>query len=81
MAERFSGFVVILEDDLRDEDAAPLMTAIGHLRGVADVRTVTSRPGLELVLRTRIRGLLRQRLLAVLGDADEDEIEARRVAW
>lgn len=89
MTDRFSGLVVILEDDVREEEAGPLIAAIARFRGVLDVRQVTSRPGLEFVLRSRIRTALRERMLAVLGDTDEgaeeaggrDERDVRRVAW
>lgn len=68
--DRFSGLVVILEDDLRDEDAQPIIAAIGQLRGVLDVRTVTSRPGLEMTLRAKIVTRLRERLEEALSVAD-----------
>lgn len=68
MAGRYSGLVVTLDTDITAEEAQPLMAAIARLRGVLDVRQVTSRPGLELVLRSRIRGLLRERLPAALPD-------------
>lgn len=73
MAERFSGLVITLEDDARDQDLEPLISAVSQLRGVLDVRPITSRPGLEFVLAQRLKARLRERLLAVLGAADGDE--------
>lgn len=37
MAERFNGFLVVLEEDIREDDAQSLMNAIRHLRGVLSV--------------------------------------------
>lgn len=69
MSERFSGLVIVLEEDAREEHAAPLIAAISCLRGVLEVRPIQSRPGLEFVLTQRIKAALRERLLAALGEA------------
>ena len=37
MTARYNALVVVLENDVRDDDAEPLMNAIRVLRGVADV--------------------------------------------
>jgi glycosyltransferase A (GT-A) superfamily protein (DUF2064 family) len=67
VADAFSGLVVVLENDVRGTDAELLITAINQLRGVQTVLPVTSRPGLEIVLRQRIAAALRERLLAALA--------------
>lgn len=37
MTNRLKGFVVTLEDNLREDDAKPIMEAIEQLRGVVSV--------------------------------------------
>jgi hypothetical protein len=37
MTDRFHSLTVVLEADIRDDDAAPLMNAIRQLRGVLSV--------------------------------------------
>lgn len=38
MTDRYSALTVILDHDIRSDDAAPLMAAIRQLRGVLDVQ-------------------------------------------
>jgi hypothetical protein len=66
MSDRFSGLVVILADDVREDDAQPLISAIGQLRGVQNVLPVTSRPGLEMVVKQRIRDRMHRVLVQAL---------------
>lgn len=40
MTDRFNGFTVVLEKDMRDDDAEGLIQAIRRLRGVAAVEGV-----------------------------------------
>lgn len=70
-SERYSGLVCVLEDDARDTDVAPLIAAISCLRGVLEVRPIQSRPGLEFVLKQRLKAELRERLLAALAGGEE----------
>ena len=37
MSNRLDGFTVVLADDMREDDAEPLIAAIRQLRGVASV--------------------------------------------
>jgi hypothetical protein len=71
MADRVSGLVCVLTDDARDIDLEPLITAISMLRGVLEVKPITSRPGLEFVLKQRLKAELRERLLAALAGGEE----------
>lgn len=66
MTDRISGLVVVLEDDAREDALEALVAAISQFRGVLEVRTVTSRPGLEPILKTRIKRELRDIVLAAL---------------
>jgi hypothetical protein len=77
MSDRISGLVCVLEDDARDKDLEPLITAISCLRGVLEVRAITSRPGLEQVLKRRIRNELKATVIEALDKAayERDEPE------
>jgi hypothetical protein len=52
MANRHQGYVVILADDLRPEDSASLVTAIGMVRGVLSVQPIEADGG-DLIARAR----------------------------
>jgi len=74
MTDRWSGLVVVLETDMRDDDAAQLVNAIGQLRGVMNVLPVVSRPGLEMVVKQRLREKLERRMHdAIWGEDGVDE--------
>jgi len=60
MTTRFSGLLVVLENDMREDDAQPLIDAIIQLRGVVRVS------GCELTSEQRTREL---RLRTKLGIA------------
>jgi hypothetical protein len=38
MADRYNAFIVILEGDIRDENAQRTIEAIKHIKGVLDVK-------------------------------------------
>lgn len=38
MTDRLASVVVVFENDIREDDAQPIIEAIKHLRGVLDVR-------------------------------------------
>lgn len=37
MTDRFNGFIVVLEENLRSDDAESTINAIRHIKGVLDV--------------------------------------------
>lgn len=62
MTDRHAGYVVTLEDDIREDDAAELIRAISMIRGVAAVVPVEA--SLEDVMaRSRRDGQWRDALL------------------
>ena len=65
MSDRINSFVVVLERDLRDDDAVLIADAIRQLRGVASVTGNVSDIGTH-VAYTRARQELEQRLWAAL---------------
>ena len=65
MTDRYEGFLVALDRNLRDDDAAHTIAAIRQIRGVLDVRPVVADApaGMIAVMRERLR------LHAVLWEA------------
>lgn len=47
MTDRHTGYVVILDQNMRQDDSADLITAISLMRGVADVKPIVSEPAAE----------------------------------
>lgn len=65
MTKRLSGFVVVLNEDLREDDAQATLDAIRQLRGVIDVRPVEADIDM-IVAASRVRSDLIEKLFAVL---------------
>lgn len=65
MTDRFCGFVVSLERDLRDDDAAAVIAAIQMIKGVIDVKPVLGGAE-EQIAEDRIRQDLSGQLLDVV---------------
>jgi len=65
MTDRYTGFVVCLENDMRDDDAQAIITAIETLRGVASVQPVVADIDSFLARESARMDLVRQ-LTAVL---------------
>jgi len=68
MTDRLSGFVVVLEEDTRDDDAQATLDAIRQLRGVLSVEPHIRDVG-ELISRSRIKREIMTNLLAMARDA------------
>lgn len=66
MTDHYSGFLVILEKDIRDDDAQPIIDAIKQLRGVLRVEPQTSDPMLEAIGADRERVRIHDELLKVI---------------
>jgi hypothetical protein len=67
MTDRFAALTVVLEGDIRSDDAQGLIEAIKHLRGVASVDPVVSDMNTHIA-RTLARQELTSKLLAVVKD-------------
>ena len=65
MSDRYNYLTVVLETDLKDEDAEPLIQAIKQLRGVLSV-TPNVRDGMSFFAQERVRHELTQKLWQVL---------------
>ena len=72
MTDRHAAYLVILEDDIRDDDAAGVIGALWHVKGVASVEPVVSSYEFA-VARTRRDGAWRNALLALAKDGPGQE--------
>lgn len=55
MTDRYSGFIVVLKQNLREDDAEQTLNALRQIRGVATVEPVVSEPSSDFVARTQER--------------------------
>ena len=67
MTDRIKGFIVGLEKSLRDDDADDIQSAIGQIRGVAEVREAKELSG-DIIARAQARGELAVLLQKVLDE-------------
>lgn len=65
MTNRFHSLTVVLETDIREDDAQGLISAISHLRGVISVEGNVTDAGLYAA-EQRVRHDLMQKLLDVV---------------
>lgn len=65
MTDRYNALTIILESDIRDDDAQPLIEAIKQLRGVLSVEPHLATPE-EAIAEARVRSELGKELLAVI---------------
>lgn len=66
MTDRYNAFVVILDKDIRDDDAKPIIDAIKQLRGVLSVEPQTADPLSEYTAETRLRHELFDKIAAII---------------
>ena len=67
MTDRIHSFTVVLERDIRTDDAQDLQNALMKFRGVLDVQPAVADIG-DHVARVRVRSEIAQRLLKVLDE-------------
>lgn len=65
MTDRFAGYIVVLEDNIRSDDAEATTKAIAQLRGVVSVIPVVSNIEI-LIAEERVRRELGEKLLQVV---------------
>lgn len=61
MTDRHAGYVVVLTNDTREDDAQPIIAAIRMIRGVADVRPIAG-DVVSTIAETRARTVLTQKI-------------------
>lgn len=66
MTDRYAGFLVTLEYDIREDDAGEILTALRMVRGVLSVEPAPVSPMELHIAEQRVRRELGQQLIAVL---------------
>jgi len=69
MTTRLKGFVVTLVEDVREDDAEAVMTALRMVRWVLSVQPVTADPGDEMI-RYRVDTEWRKRIYELLRGSE-----------
>lgn len=68
MTDRYYALTVILEKDIRDDDAKPILDAIKTIRGVLNVKPHISDPGTWMA-EERARNDLGRKILDIIYDS------------
>ncbi len=68
MTDRINAFIVVLEDDMREDEIAPTLNAMKQIRGVLDVQPHETSVD-SLIAHVRTRSALIIRLMNVLEEA------------
>lgn len=71
MTTRLKGFTVVLEKDMREDDAEPLRLAIAQMRGVLSVAPVEA-CGNDFFATHRVRSELGTKLWEILYPKEEE---------
>lgn len=66
MTDRYNYLTVALENDIRDDDAEAIISAIGQIRGVLSVTPNVVSSADNWVIQKRVRRELFEKLFAVL---------------
>jgi hypothetical protein len=67
MTERHAGYIVTLAEDIREDDAEHILTALRMISGVVSVQPVTADIGM-VVARERVHSEVREKVLALLRE-------------
>jgi hypothetical protein len=70
MTERYRGFTVGLAKDIRDDDAEVIISAIKMIKGVLDVRPIST-DGSEIVTEMRIKNALKEKVNELYYSIDD----------
>lgn len=66
MTDRHAGYVVVLDRDIRDDDAQATIAAIGQIKGVASVEPIVADPG-SIIAEVRAKREIGEKVLRALG--------------
>jgi len=67
MTDRLKGVYVAFDDDIRDDDAEPIIEAIKQIRHVRDVKVFVTKPE-DYFARARVRAEVATKLVNVLKE-------------
>jgi hypothetical protein len=70
MTDRINAFIVILDRDIRDDDAEDTITALKQIKGVISVKPRVKSMG-DVIAEDRVRMELTERLWRVLHPKEE----------
>lgn len=65
MTDRHSGFIVVLDKDIREDDAQPIISAIRQIKGVMDVQPIVSDPLLHIA-SIRVKNDILEKIMELL---------------
>ena len=65
MTDRHSGYLIVLEHDIREDDVTDVITALKQIRGVIGVEPIISGPDIQIA-QMRADTTWRQRLIGLL---------------
>lgn len=65
MTDRLKGYVVILEENIREDDAERITQALAMVKGVLGVQPLVADTS-DMIIRERVRSEIQRRLLDVL---------------
>jgi len=68
MTDRHSGYVVVLEEDLRSDDAEATLTALRMTKGVLTVEPIIASLAGKGIIEERVRAAIRAKVVALLRD-------------
>ena len=66
VTQRHAGYLVVLGEDIREDDAQRVLHALGMVKGVIRVTPIEAQPALEAIYLQRWKTELRVKLLAAV---------------
>lgn len=72
MSDRIQAFTVVLDKDIRDDDAESTLQALSMVKGVAAVFPVIAEAG-DMIQRMRVRHEIRMRIYQAIEKILEDK--------
>ncbi len=70
MTERYNGFLVVLESEIREDDAESTLDAIRHIKGVLRVTGVPDDDNATFCVAVQERLKIRKKLFEFVKDLD-----------
>jgi hypothetical protein len=70
MTDRINAYTVVLDRDVREDDAEDIATALRMVRGVLSVTPNVAKLG-DYIAIERAKNTLRERLFAVVAESDK----------
>lgn len=68
MTDRYNGFVVVLESDIREDDATSILTALKTIKGVLRVAPITQDIDSAVITRLRVNAEWTDKLVELINE-------------